>query len=66
MNAIMYALQVLEALPGLIAAGQSVVALVQNTSEALKRMQAESRDPTDQEWVTLNIQIEQLRNKLHE
>lgn len=65
MQALMYAMQVLQALPTLIAAGQSVVTLVQQTNDRLKVMQDERRDPTPAEWAELNATIATLRSELH-
>lgn len=62
---IAYALQALEAIPTLIAAGQSVIGLIQHSTAALKLMQTENRDPTDQEWADLNATIDALRQQLH-
>lgn len=62
---IAYALQALEAMPTLISAGQSVIGLVEHSSAAIKTMQAESRDPTQQEWDDLNATIDSLRKQLH-
>lgn len=61
MPAIAYAIQALNVLPGLIAAGIDVVAIVQKTSDDLAAMQAENRDPTDEEWAALNKVVEDLR-----
>ena len=60
-----YALQALEAIPSLIAAGQSVVSLVNQTSAAVKKMQAENRDPTAEEWAAQAKIISDLRAILH-
>lgn len=64
-TAIMYALQILQAVPSLIAAGKSVTALVTDGAAAVKSMQAENRDPTPAEWATLDAQIKALRDELH-
>lgn len=64
-QALMFAMQVLEAIPTLIAAGQSVVTLVTQTNERLKAMQAENRNPNPQEWADLNATIAALRSELH-
>lgn len=65
MQALMYAIQVLQALPTLIAAGQSVVTLVEQTNARLRVMQDERRDPTPEEWAELNATIARLRGELH-
>lgn len=62
---LMYTLQALEAIPSLIAAGQNVVALVNQTSAAVKKMQAENRDPTAEEWAAQATIISALRAILH-
>lgn len=62
---LMYAMQALEAIPSLIAAGQSVVGLVNQTSQAVKKMQAENRDPTADEWAAQAKVISDLRAILH-
>jgi hypothetical protein len=62
---LMYAIQALEALPQLIAAGQSVTALITQTTSSLKSMQAENRDPTAAEWVAQATTISGLRAVLH-
>ncbi len=64
-SAIAYAISLLGEVPGLIAAGKSVVDLVQSGSAALKTMQSENRDPTAAEWDALNAQIKTLRDELH-
>jgi hypothetical protein len=51
--ALMFAIQALTLLPGLIQAGVEVVTLIQTTTTALNAMQAEGRDPTDAEWAAL-------------
>ena len=62
---LMYAMQALEAIPSLIAAGQSVVNLVNSTSSNVKKMVAENRDPTAQEWADQAKVISDLRAILH-
>ncbi len=61
MPAIAYAIQLLGTLPSLISAGIDVVDLINNANDALKKMQAENRDPTDSEWSDLNDLVEKLR-----
>ena len=51
--ALMFAIQALTLLPGLIQAGAEVLALIQTTTTALNAMQAEGRDPTEAEWAAL-------------
>lgn len=62
---LMYAMQALEAIPSLIAAGQNVVNLVNQTSAAVKKMQTENRDPTAEEWAAQAQVISDLRAILH-
>lgn len=63
MSAISYAIEALNLLPGLISAGMDVVEFATKTSNGLKVMQAEGRDPTDEEWNALNATVEELRNR---
>lgn len=51
--ALLFAIQALTLLPGLIQAGAEVLSLIQTTTTALAAMQAEGRDPTDGEWAAL-------------
>ena len=65
MTAIAYALQLLNTLPQLLAAGKSVLDLIAQGKAALSAMQTEGRDPTPAEWAALNQQIKALQVKLH-
>jgi hypothetical protein len=62
---LLYALQVLQMIPTLIATGQSVVGLINQSSAAIQNMIAEHRDPTPAEWDALNQTITALRTQLH-
>ncbi len=62
---LMYMLQVLNAIPALIASGESVMGLVNKTTVAIQNMQAENRNPTDEEWADLHKEIDTLRAQLH-
>jgi hypothetical protein len=62
---LLYAIQLLNALPGLIATGQNLLTVVQQHRDALERMHAENRDPTQEEWDALNASINALRSQLH-
>ena len=62
---LMYAIQALEAIPQLLAAGQSVVTLVDQTTTNLKAMQAQNRDPSAEEWAAQAKVISDLRAILH-
>lgn len=62
---LIYAIQILNAIPQLIATGQNVMAVVQQHRNAMETMLAEKRDPTQAEWDALNVTIDQLRTQLH-
>lgn len=64
MEIITYVIQVLEALPALISAGIDVEELISDSNAALKLMKKENRDPTGEEWNTLDLTIENLRAQL--
>ncbi len=64
MGALSFAIQVLTSIPGLISAGIDVVDMINKTTDDLNKMQAENRDPTDEEWDALNKIIEELRAKI--
>lgn len=49
-----FAIQLLEALPGLIASGEQALAVIAAHTAALKAMVAENRSPTQDEWNALN------------
>jgi hypothetical protein len=61
MNALAYALQLLQALPALIQAGQDAADLVAR----VKEMHDQGRDPSPGEWDDLNARIATLRGDLH-
>ena len=61
MQAIAYALQLLNMLPQLIGSGQSIMGLINSGTSALQNMTAEKRDPTTEEWATLDA----VRDSLH-
>ena len=64
-TALMMALQLLQSLPALIAAGAEVKGLIEDQTAKLKDMADTGRDPTQQEWDELNAQIDKLRASLH-
>jgi len=64
-TALMMALQLLQSLPALIAAGAEVKGLIEDQTTKLKDMADTGRDPTQQEWDELNAQIDKLRASLH-
>lgn len=66
MGALPFVIQLLSSLPALIQAGIDVTGLIQQSSDAIKRMQAEKRDPTPEEWDALNSRIKALRDELHD
>ena len=61
----LYALQLLQALPGLIATGQNVMSIINQGTTALQNMVAEKRNPSDAEWDALNAVTAELRKQLH-
>lgn len=65
MNALQYVLAALAAIEQLAQAGASVMALVSEVKATVTAMQAESRDPTDDEWAALNAQIKAELDKLN-
>lgn len=62
---LMYAMQALNAIPTLIAAGQSIADLVNQTNAAVNKMVSEKRDPTAEEWAAQAQVISGLRAILH-
>lgn len=64
-TALTMALQILQSLPALIAAGAEVKDLIEEQTAALKNMADTGRDPTPVEWANLNAKIETLRAELH-
>ena len=64
-TALLYVLQLLNAIPSLIASGQSVMTLINHGTVALQNMVAEKRDPSPAEWADLNTLIDGLRTQLH-
>ena len=66
MNAtLVYAIQLLSALPQVIAAGGSILQMVTDGNARLQAMAAENRNPTAEEWLALNTEIVALRSQLH-
>ena len=63
---LLMALQLLQSLPSLIAAGAEVTTLIQEQSTKLQDMANTGRKPTDQEWDELNAKIDALRGQLHQ
>lgn len=65
MDALAFAMQLLAALPSLIAAGKDVVDLINASNAVLANAQANGGDPTPAEWAALNGAIGELRSELH-
>ena len=65
MTALLYAIQVLQAVPSLIAAGHDVASFVNDHTAKLNAMHAENRVPTPEEWAALNAKTDELRAQLH-
>lgn len=65
MNALAYALQLLQSVPMLVQAGHDVSAAIQRGRQKVEQFQAEGRDPTPTEWDELTQQINGLRTELH-
>lgn len=63
--AIGFAIQAMQALPQLVAAGMDIAGVVNDTSAKLTRMQDEKRGPTDAEWAELNASIRVKQEALH-
>lgn len=64
MGALAFALAALQAVPAIVAAGNSLETYINNTSTAVQAMQAENRDPTQAEWDALNAEIAALQKQL--
>lgn len=65
MTILAFALQLLNALPPLLAAGIQVTELIQASQAKIKAMQDEGRDPTQAEWDEQDARIMVLRDVLH-
>lgn len=64
-SSITLAITLLDALPGLILASTEVLSLISSTSATLSKMQAENRDPTDEEWSALHSIIATLTARIN-
>lgn len=62
---ILMAIQIIQSLPGLIAAGIEVKGLIDEHTAKLADMATTGRSPTADEWAELNAQITSLRIALH-
>lgn len=65
MTALAYALQLLTALPGLIAAGVEVTQTIERARDKIALFKIEGRDPTPEEWDELDAEVKRLRGELH-
>lgn len=63
---LLMALQLINSLPPLIAAGIEVKDLIEEQGAKLQDMANTGRKPTDQEWDDLNDKIDALRALLHQ
>lgn len=64
-TALTYAMQLMGILPQLIGAGIEIKTMIENHNTKLDLMVAESRNPTEAEWIELNTTIAKLRVELH-
>lgn len=64
-TALSFATQLLASLPGLIAGGVEIAALIEKGNAKLKQFDDEKRDPTDAEWEEMNAEIDAKRKELH-
>ena len=60
-----FAAALMEWLPMLISGGRGAIALFEFGASAIDKMKDENRDPTPEEWATLNQMTDDLRNLLH-
>jgi hypothetical protein len=58
------AILVMQELPALIAAGQSIAALVEQTNSVIGRAQASGTDPTDADWASINGAIAAIKAQI--
>jgi hypothetical protein len=64
MNALAFALTFIDRLPGLIAAGANIIALIQEHKAQQDVFSKEGRDPTPAEWDALNKRLDDLEKQL--
>lgn len=62
---LLFAMQLLNSLPTLIAAGVEIKGIVDNANAKLADMAKSGRNPTAEEWAELNGNIMGLRDQLH-
>jgi hypothetical protein len=60
-----FAVQLLSALPGLMAAGVEVTEMIERFTGKVADMKENGREPTEEEWKELNDEIARLRGDLH-
>ena len=65
MNALAIATMVLDMIPKLVITSTRVYQLIQDTNYMLKKMQEEDRDPTAEEWDSINKMIHDLSEELY-
>lgn len=63
-SAILFAITLIERLPGLVKAGIDTAELVSTGKAKLEQFQKENRDPTPQEWSDLNGRLTALESRL--
>jgi hypothetical protein len=64
MDQLQFAIAILQAVPGIVAAGMDVVQFVQAQMAALTAMQAAGRDPSADEWAALRAQVDNATDQL--
>lgn len=65
MTALVFAAQILDLMPLAIQGIGGAIATIQSGTAMVKKMIAENRDPTEEEWAELNAMTTALREKLH-
>ena len=65
-TALAFGIELLTQIPALIAAGKDVISLVNSGKAKMQEFEREKRDPTSQEWLQLNAEIDDLRLRLHD
>lgn len=64
-SALSFALQLIALAPKLVAGVSSAIETMSWGESAVKRMVAERRDPTEEEWSELRSKLATLRERLH-
>ncbi|HUY04988.1 MAG TPA: hypothetical protein VMV33_17050 [Rhodocyclaceae bacterium] len=65
MMVLQFTLAVLDALPGLVAAGKDVAEFAVQQRAVLSAMEAEGRDPTPAEWAALGTSVAADEAEVH-